>query len=246
MRALILAAGRGSRMQELTESKPKCLVELHAQPLLLYQIKALRAAGFDEIGIVVGYMKERLETYAHKYGLYMCVNDKWADSNMIYSLQCAKEWLLEDSEGCIISYSDIFYESKAVRDLAQITFDMGIAYDMHWRKLWEARFDDPLSDAESFVVEDGILRDIGSRVQNLDSIQGQYMGLLRFTQVGLGRFFEYAKAFGQNIDSTSLLCYAVQQGEQIACVPYNGIWGECDSKSDIALYERLYPHFLVT
>lgn len=240
MRAIILAAGRGSRMRELTDSKPKCLVELCGVPLLRYQVGALRAAGVEDIGIVVGYAREALLPYVRELGLEAFENARWADSNMIHSLECAREWLLSCSS-CVVSYSDIFYESSLVRDLAQVEADMAIGYDVNWRTLWEARFSNPLEDAESFVVEHGYLREIGRRVESLDSIQGQYMGLLRFSAAGLRRLFEYAQAFDVKIDTTSLLAYALRQGEQIACVPYSGIWGECDNKNDVSLYERLYP-----
>ena len=53
--AIILAAGRGSRMKELTEEKPKCLVELAGKPLLHWQLSALRAAQHERILVVRGY-----------------------------------------------------------------------------------------------------------------------------------------------------------------------------------------------
>ncbi|MFZ9450262.1 MAG: NTP transferase domain-containing protein, partial [Alphaproteobacteria bacterium] len=60
MRAIILAAGRGSRMRQLTDERPKCLVPLRGRPLLEWQLEALRGAGIREIGIVTGYRREML------------------------------------------------------------------------------------------------------------------------------------------------------------------------------------------
>ena len=60
MKAIILAAGRGSRMNKLTQDRPKCLVELHGRSLLNIQINTLRDAGISDIGIVTGYKRELL------------------------------------------------------------------------------------------------------------------------------------------------------------------------------------------
>lgn len=249
MRALILAAGRGSRMKDLTTSKPKCLVELHQKPLLRYQIESLRSAGVREIGIVVGYASEKLAPYVREFDLKVFENGQWADSNMVYSLCCARDWLLDFDE-LIVSYSDIFYSVEAVNILLSAQSKMGILYDTQWLTLWQNRFSDPLSDAESFKFEADkygkrILYEIGARVNDIGEIQGQYMGLLRFNQVGLKRLFALIDSqnldFIKKLDMTSLLKLCLSKGEQIECLAYNGIWGECDNQDDVALYERLYP-----
>ena len=104
MRAIILAAGRGSRMKSLTDERPKCLVELRGKPLLEWQLWALRDAGINEIAIVTGYKRELLA----ERGLVEFFNPRWAETNMVSSLACAEAWLVADT--CIVSYADIFYE----------------------------------------------------------------------------------------------------------------------------------------
>jgi choline kinase len=64
MRALILAAGRGSRIGTLGDERPKCLIELAGWPLLDRQVAALRRGGVDEIGIVRGYRADMLDVLA--------------------------------------------------------------------------------------------------------------------------------------------------------------------------------------
>ena len=64
MRALILAAGRGRRMGEHTNSKPKCLTMFRGKPLIEWQINALNKAGINEIGIVTGYKSTLLNNYS--------------------------------------------------------------------------------------------------------------------------------------------------------------------------------------
>ena len=58
MKAIILAAGRGSRMKNLTSDKPKCLVKLHGKPLLEWQLESMYKSGISEIAVVTGYKNE--------------------------------------------------------------------------------------------------------------------------------------------------------------------------------------------
>jgi len=109
MRAIILAAGRGSRMGHLAADRPKCLVELEGKPLIERQIAALRRGGVDEIGVVRGYRAEMIDFP----GLSYFANERWAETNMVMSLAAAGSWLR--SGLVIVSYADIFYRSELVR-----------------------------------------------------------------------------------------------------------------------------------
>ena len=89
MKALILAAGRGSRLGNLTNEIPKCLVKLHGKHLIEWQINSLFSGGITEIGIVTGYKSNLLE----RFNLVEFKNILWQQTNMIYSLVCADSWL---------------------------------------------------------------------------------------------------------------------------------------------------------
>jgi choline kinase len=179
MRAVILAAGRGSRLGPHTEDRPKCMVEIADKPLIRRQIAALRGGGVSSIGIVRGYLADKIDIEDATY----FENPRWAGTNMVMSLVAAASWMRSDS--VVISYADIFYGRDIVRDLAAASGDLVVAYDRDWRSLWARRFDDPLSDAETFRTDArGNLIDIGRRTTDMNDIQGQYMGLLKFTPEG--------------------------------------------------------------
>jgi choline kinase len=238
MKAIILAAGRGSRMKDLTDERPKCLVELRGKALLDWQLEALRAAGITEIAIVIGYKRELLANR----GLVEFHNPRWAETNMVSSLACADEWLRDSS--CIISYSDIFYEASGPRLLMHTQAELAITYDPNWRVLWESRFADPLSDAETFKMDShSVLLEIGQKPTRMEDIQGQYMGLLRFTpaawrQVEALRQLLEARV-RDRLDMTGMLQrLIVEQNATIEALVYEGRWGEVDSAEDLAVYER--------
>lgn len=237
MRGLILAAGRGSRMGSMTEDAPKCMVELGCRTLLQRQVSALRSGGCREIGIVTGYKADLIagagDTAFH--------NAEWATSNMVRSLAAAEDWLAVGD--VIVSYSDIFYSGETVADLAQAPGDLAIAYDPDWLALWAARFDDPLSDAETFRRDaTGRLIEIGGKTDDLSQIEGQYMGLLKFTPQGWGAVGQALASLDperrRRIDMTSLLSLLLASGVAIGTSPVAGPWGECDHPGDLAIYQR--------
>ena len=68
MKVVIMAAGKGTRMLSLTEKTPKVLVEVNGKPFLYYVLKSLGLAGYTEIGIIVGYMGEKIGEFLQEYG----------------------------------------------------------------------------------------------------------------------------------------------------------------------------------
>lgn len=238
--AVILAAGRGSRMRHLTEEKPKCLVELAGRPLLAWQLSALRAAGLDRILVVRGYAGHCL------HGDFATVeNPRWAGTNMVSSLLCAGDFagkfFAEGGRRLVVSYADIVYHPDHVRRLLSAAEDMALTYDTRWEELWKLRFADVLADAETFRQEGGLLREIGGRPSSPDQIQGQYMGLLSFSAAGWQTLEDACAALGpavDRLDMTGLLRLLLDQGHAVGAVPVEGRWCESDSDTDRRRYEE--------
>lgn len=237
MKAIILAAGRGSRMKSLTDERPKCMVELRGKTLLEWQLAALRDAGIREIAIVTGYKRELLA----EQGLVEFHNPRWAQTNMVSSLACAQAWLQD--EPCIVSYSDIFYNPVAVQSLMTCKASLAVTYDPNWLALWTERFGDPLLDAETFrLTPAGTLTEIGNKPKSVDDVQGQYMGLLRFTPEGWAEVVRLRSALTpeqrDNVHMTNTLQQVIDAGRvPIQTVAYSGEWGEVDSAEDLFLYQ---------
>ncbi len=233
-RAIILAAGRGSRMLSLTEDRPKCLVELAGRPMLEWQCDALRAGGITDILIVKGYK-------GHKFqGDFTTLdNPDWATSNMVTTLTKANAWLREGPT--LVAYSDILYRPEHVQALANAKGDLAMTYDTLWKSLWALRFEDPLSDAETFRQENGLLKEIGSRTNSYDDIQGQYMGLLKWTPQGWDRVYKILSELGDEgiakLDVTAMFNMLLSRSVEIETVPVEGGWCEADSGDDLKQYE---------
>ncbi|NKB68828.1 MAG: NTP transferase domain-containing protein [Candidatus Latescibacteria bacterium] len=89
MRAIILAAGTGTRLHPLTERCPKCLVPIGGKAIVDYQVEALRAHGVDDIVLVVGYEAEQVRAHFGARARYV-ENRDYARTNSIYSLYLAR------------------------------------------------------------------------------------------------------------------------------------------------------------
>lgn len=236
MKAIILAAGRGRRMKNVTEDMPKCMIKVRGKRLIDWQIESMRKNHVSEIAVVTGYLSELFD----KMKLVSFHNARWSETNMVRSLCCAEQWLKSDT--CLVSYSDIFYEATAVESLINCDADIAITYDVNWEKLWSERFRDPLKDAETFrVTSECFLSEIGNKPSVSADVQGQYMGLLKFSPGGWHEFrcvlSEHDEQSIDKMQMTWMLQKIVQAGRvPVHAVAYKGEWGELDEPSDLNVY----------
>lgn len=234
MRGVILAAGRGSRLGALTDERPKCLVPLAGRTLLDWQRSALTAAGVGELGVVTGY---RGELVAER-GLMTFPARRWAETTMVGSLLAASPWL--EAGPCVVSYGDIVYTAGTVRALVTAPGELAISYDPQWAGLWHQRFADPREDAESFrLTADGCLAEIGAPVRDLSQVEGQYMGLLRFTPRSWAAALRVLGGREEVLDMTALLQELVEDGQRVETVPCDGPWCEVDGPGDLRVGEEI-------
>lgn len=221
-----------------TAAQPKVLTMLAGRTLLEWKQVALNAAGIAQICALTGY---RGDTIANT-GVHCIHNPRWASTNMVGTLLCA-DAVLSRPGRTLVCYGDVVFHPGIVETALDTAGDIVLPYDRRWRTLWEARFDDPLGDAESFIERGGQLVEIGRRARHLDEIEGQFMGLLLITESGWaairGELSRLASADIDLLETTSLLRQLIQAGTAIRTVPCDGRWCEVDSQSDIQRYTEL-------
>lgn len=249
MNAIILAAGEGKRLRPLTNDKPKCMVELFGKSILQRQLEIFHNCGINDISIVTGYRADKITFDNIQY----FKNPKYLTTNMVETLFCAKDALRDST---IVSYGDIMFEKIVLKKLIDANHDICVVVDMDWFKYWKTRFKDPLDDAESLVINDGYITNIGQKVTDVRQIMGQYIGLMKFQGEGirtLTNFYENTKKqASQGINPlnpklpfeklylTDLLHALVITGHKIKAVPIHNGWLEVDTKNDYDLYTRLH------
>jgi L-glutamine-phosphate cytidylyltransferase len=245
LKAIILAAGRGSRLNPFTEKTPKCLTVLGGQTLIERQLETLRDAGISDILIVTGYQSEQLNLS----GTRLVYNSDWASTNMVESLFCAKT---EFETDLIICYSDIVYEPSVLSSIMESPNDISVAVDDSWLPYWKLRFDDPLEDAESLVIDesDRIL-EIGSKVDTVQHIDSQYIGLLKLQRTGVESLTKCHQGLGdvrrewmdkrdiKQAYMTDLLMEAIHRDIPVHATHINSGWLEIDTVNDLELANRI-------
>lgn len=116
MKLVILAAGLGTRLWPLTESRPKPLVEIMGKPFLYYLLTNVVKAGYDDIVLIVGYKKEMIEKFLKDYGFEakLIVQEKY-DEGTAKALYLAKNFVGE--EDFVLLMGDNFYSFKDLKNI---------------------------------------------------------------------------------------------------------------------------------
>lgn len=229
--AIVLAAGRGTRLGRYTRHLPKALVRAGGRTLLDWNLRSLAACGVAPIVVVGGYRGERLA----RDGIELVQAPRWHASGPLASLLAARP--ARFGAGFLVAYADCPHHATNVRALLEARADIAVAGDRRWRTLWQERHGDPLVDAETWQAEHGWLRAIGARPRTLDEVQAQFAGLLRFTAAGWSRAEALARD-GVASDMTGLLAALLRAGAPIADVAIDGRWCEVDSADDLRLCRR--------
>lgn len=121
MKAVILNSGLGSRMGVLTNEHPKCMTTLlGTDTILSRQLRQIEAAGIKEVVITTGYFDEVLVEYCHSLGLSLTFtfvkNPLFNQTNYIYSIYCAKEFLQGD---ILFMHGDLVFEDGVLEKVLQ-------------------------------------------------------------------------------------------------------------------------------
>lgn len=236
MKVIILAAGEGRRLHPYTLDQPKCMVKVDGRSLIDRQLEVLRSRELDRIIVIGGYLADKLRCPDCELKL----NTRYSETNMVWTLFSAEDELNGE---VIVAYGDIVYSGAILDKLLASRADIAVAVDRDWESYWRARSDDPLSDAESLkLAEDGKILELGQTPGSLEEIQGQYMGLMKFSAKGIMRLkevFNEAKS-NQNLRGkrpeqaymTDLIQLMIDRGYSVNAVLVNGGWVEIDTVED--------------
>ena len=246
MKAIILAAGSGHRLQPYSSLKPKCLVEVADQSLLQRQIDIMRSQKIDDISVITGYMADKIDVKkTRKFH-----NPKYAHTNMVSTLFMADE-ILNSGDPVIVSYGDIIYQKEILRRVISCNAPICLPVDVQWERYWSARMPNPLDDVETLKlspVNDVI--ELGKKPTSLSEIQGQYIGLMKFNASlagqlttiynGLDRSGDYDGKDFDNMYMTTFLQILIDRKWRARAIKIENGWLEVDTPKDLELYDTMY------
>lgn len=204
MKGIILAAGKGERLQPLTDRKPKALLPVCNKPLIEYQIELLRAHGIEEIAVVVGHLKEEIDLEEVK--LY---EDRLIKGTAT-ALHAAKDFIDDDF---ILMYGDLFFDIANFSDIVEEECENALAV---------VRVND-VSRYGEVVVEEGCLKGIREKTGSGGGFINAGIYHLSPTIVDFAeRTTESERGEYELTDSLEML----NKTDKIRVIPLNGYWND--------------------
>jgi L-glutamine-phosphate cytidylyltransferase len=248
MKAIIIGAGRGSRLGHETEEIPKTLVQVMGRSMLDFILDALTLGGIErkDVVFIAGYAEEAVR--ARYPDLVYVRNAGWKDNNILLSLLTAREHL---QEGFVSTYADIVYEPDMVRKLLGSPHAITLGCDVAWRRRYVDRSQHPESDAEKLRADGERVVELGRRIPSEDAA-GEFIGVMKLTKQGaaefLSAFDEAERAHagtvwreGRTFEKAyliDLLQSMLESGTEMHRVDTPGGYMELDTLQDLAHAER--------
>lgn len=233
MKALILAAGLGSRLAPITDTCPKSMVPVNGTPILFKQIENLKENGITDITVVSGYLGDVLrDAVLAKYPEVKVIHSAdYASTNNMYSAYLGREAV--EGEAFLMMNADVFYDASVVKSLLAFEGENAIVTDIG----------NYLEESMKVVEKDGRLVEIAKTITKEDAL-GASIDVYKFSPEAGKAFFDVCRDFIEvkkelTMWSEVALNEVLGKVEFKAC-PLDGRWLEIDNHDDLAAAEKLF------
>ena len=234
MKAVILAAGQGTRIRSVHGEHPKCLIEVDGSTILDHQLEALSMAGINEIAIVVGYEKEQIISYVRTKSLinqriHFIDNPAFAITNNIYSLWLALDWLRGDS--FVVLNADVIFDPEILQSALRLYAPISMIVDPLWR-----------DETMKVIIEGDRVIEMSKKFSR-EEFGGTYIGITAFSKSIQNEFFrKMRKVIGSGrVDEffNSAVQELANEGVLVGFTSTDGLaWAEIDDPVDLSFARR--------
>lgn len=237
--ALILAAGRGTRLGPENEGRPKCLALVAGRTILDWQLHALASEGISRVLVVTGFEAEQIEAHVERTGwkgqlhVTFVHNARYAATNVLASWACAAPLLRGDY---VYLHGDTVFEPRFLSRLLADSHDGNplLAVDTH-----------PCADEEMKVVADGLRVQLVSKQLDPTKVTGEFTGIMLVPMHAHAELVIAASQLLETSDADRLFVEAALQRciDSGALTPrmvdISGLkWREIDFPDDLAAARR--------
>lgn len=228
MQAIVMAAGKGSRLGKLTKGRPKSFIEIKGKKLIEYNLQLLEQYHVDEVIIVTGYMSEAFEELAQtRNNIKIVYNPFYEMMNVLGSFYMGMELLWDDF---LFLHADTLCEQKILEQLVQMKADVLLPVDYK------------PCDEEAMKVRSrrGKIVQITKQMPN-EQAEGEFIGMAAFRKEVLPKLKEKTRQLMKEKAFTAYFESAIQrlieeENFDIQAVPTgSAFWTEIDFPED---YEK--------
>ena len=235
MKAVILAAGQGTRIRSVHGERPKCLIEVDNSTILDHQLEALSKAGVNEVAIVVGYEKEQIMNHVIKRQLnqgqriHFIENPAFAITNNIYSLWLALEWLRGD--GFVVLNADVILDADILGAAVRANAPISMIVDPLWR-----------DETMKVIIHGNRVMQMSKKISR-EHFSGTYIGITIFSRAIQARFFDRISTMISAGRVNEFFNVAVQElvdeGLHVGYTSTDGLaWAEIDDPTDLSFAQQ--------
>ena len=248
MKAIILAAGEGSRMGKLTQNIPKPLVMVNGKSIIERQLSILKQNKILDVIIVTGSHNEK---FNFKNVVY--VNDlEHKKHDTLGSLITARDYMNDE---IIITYADQIFDEKIMESVINFKGDIGIAVDLDWEKNYVDRDQHPKSEAENILINGNEILEIRKNISTCKENEkiGECPGLVKFSRkaskVFLDKYSELEISHQGKFHNApslekALISDMIQEliDSEINVEPIyvSGKWCEIDTPQDLEIAQKIF------
>jgi phosphoenolpyruvate phosphomutase len=235
---IVLAASRGIELGELTEDKPKCMLDVQGKPLLSQIVDGYNKLGLKEITVVRGYKKD----VVNLPNLHYVDNDEYDSTGELVSLQKGLSEVTHNDRDLLISYGDALFKKYILQMLLEANQDFVVVVDAEWRnRSHQVRQDYvacSLPNSNQAFYTDVYLKQISSDLPDDDTC-GRWTGLLKVSS-------QAQKVFRETLDTLlqqeevqrqgrvpTLINALLKSGYPVNVIYVTGHWLDVDEIEDM-------------
>jgi len=238
MKALILAAGRGTRIHSVHGDRPKCLIQCDDSnsTILDHQIEGLLSAGVTNIGIVVGYEKDQIIRHVlthyrqRRQDFVFIENAEFAKTNNVYSFWLARPWLNGESFICL--NADVVFDPRILSPALESAAPITMIVDPEWR-----------DETMKVVISGNRVIRMSKHIMHTE-FSGTYIGITGFAagvqEALFAKIDNLIRTGGENEFFNVAVQQLADEGVRVGFTSTGDLpWAEIDDPSDLA-FARLH------
>ena len=246
MKVIIIAAGKGKRISNEFKEIPKALIPINGESIFEKQKYVFECNNISEFIVITG-PKNKFEDKEIK--IVQDFENK--NHDILGSLMVAKQFLNDD---LIISYSDIIFEQKIIKQILETPGDFVIAVDMNWEKAYEGRTEHTVEEAENVLLNNkNQILEIRKNIPEKNELVGEFLGIIKMTKKGSKRFLDKIENLQKcntgnfhNAESlekgylTDMIQELIDCSFVVTPAFISGEWCEIDTKQDLERAEKIF------